>query len=166
MAGSLRFPTQMSLRLLRDAGLGDIQREMSRMFHESGLDPTVRRLAERAIDNYPDHIGAIYDFVKQTFPYAPDPIENELFIHPRVVATDYYAGRFRAADCDDHALLNAALLSSIGYKVRIALLAMKGAEIDHAVAQVWTELGWLSVDTTSSRSLGWVETYNYCLLVE
>ena len=145
----------MTIRLLQNASLSDVQREMARMLGEGITDPTVRRLAEQATWNTADSIGAVFDFVQATFPYSPDPFGLELFIHPRRIAQDYYSGRTRMGDCDDLALLTGAMLGSLGYQVRIALVDLHGQGIDHALAQVKTPLDWLSIDAASQKPMGW-----------
>ena len=149
----------MSLRTIHNASLHDVNREMSKMLREGSVNPSVRRLAETVIQrgDTDDHVSSIFDFVRDTFPYTLDPNDAELFIHPRKIAEDYFSGRIRIGDCDDHALLVASLLASIGYKTRIALMGVEGLELDHAVAQVHLEtLGWTNIDSTSEKPLGWI----------
>lgn len=133
--------------------------DLRQLLHEGISSPAVRHLAEEAIAGREDHILAVHTFVKRTFPYIPDPIEpGELFIHPNRMAEDYFSGRIRGGDCDDHATLNAAMLGSIGYRVRLALIdSDMDFELDHAVAEVFSDkLGeWIQVDTTSEFPLGW-----------
>jgi len=148
----------MTIRTIHNASPHDVNREMSRMLKEGSIDPSVRQLAETAIQKDPqDHVSSVFDFVRDTFPYIPDPNDTELFIHPRKIAEDYFSGKVRSGDCDDHSLLVSAMLSSIGYRVRISLIAIETYELDHAVAQVYLEgLGWVNVDTTMDRPLGWI----------
>ena len=152
---------------INNANLPDVKREMSRMLQESTSDPTVRKLAESIIEGAnTDQISAIYEFVKDNYGYLPDPYDKELFIHPRKFAQDYFDDISRRGDCDDQSLLVASLLSSIGYKVRIALLNTAGVEFDHAVAQVWVEeLGWVNLDTTSKRPQGWLIDFQEAVYV-
>ena len=154
----------MSVRLLKNVSLETAKIELSRIMHEGYTSIAVRRLTEESIYNRKDTIGAVFDFVRNTFPYAEDPISAELFIHPNRVAEDYFSGRIRAGDCDDHALLTASMLGSIGYKTRI-LLVGKGFDVDHALAEVLTSTGWVSVDTTSSQPLGWFHKYSQEVVV-
>ena len=115
----------------------------------------MRRLAEEAVADKQDLIAAVYDMVKLTFPYLPDPYGVELFVHPNRVAEDFFAGRVRGLDCDDMALLNASLLGSIGYEVEIQLLG--NPDLSHAVCVVYSPIlqDWLIVDTASNVPLGW-----------
>ena len=145
----------MPVTLLRDVDLQTVKAELSRMLSEGIVSPNVRRLAEAAITGKDDNIVAIFNFVRDTFPYVPDPQDMERFISPNRVALDYFEGKIRGLDCDDFALLTGAMLGSIGYDVRIALLSTSNAEIDHAISQVSTDIGWLNVDASSKEPLGW-----------
>ena len=156
------------LRLLSEANWPDIQREMSRMLREGIQSANVRKLAELAISNKEDHVVAIHQFVKLHFPYAPDPADMELFIHPNRMALDYFDGRQRMGDCDDLALLTAAMMGSIGYSVRIQLIDVNlDGEIDHAVSQVKDGvLGWLNIDSSNTKPLGWELPTTHTITVE
>lgn len=147
----------MPIRLV-EKNLAGMLGDLSQMLTEGIQSPNVRKLAEEAITGKENHIVAVFDFVKETFPYVPDPADRELFIHPNRIAEDYFAGRTRGFDCDDHALLNAAMLGSIGYKTRLALLDTDfDYQLDHAVAEVYSEVlqNWFILDTTSNNPLGW-----------
>lgn len=160
----------MSVRLIKDVSLEGIIPHLRQMMQEGKLDPLVRRLAEEAIFAREDPVRGVYDWVREHLPYVSDPEPAELFIHPRRIAEDYYAGRARAGDCDDAALLVSAMLGSIGYVSRIALLATGDTqEIDHAVAEVFSpELNsWLIIDPTAkSFPLGWIEASRRTIPVE
>ena len=144
----------MPLTLLTGASISDAKREMSLMVRDGILSTHVRRLAEEAGAAVP----GIFDFVRDTFPYALDPEGTELFISPNRIAEDYYQGRVRMGDCEDLAMLTAAMVGSVGYKSRVMVIATQGLDWDHAVAQVSTpDLGWLNCDVSDkTHPLGWV----------
>lgn len=150
---------------LKDASWDTLKSEMRRLRDEGARNAKVWKLAELATLGQPDPISAIHRFVQQTFPYTPDPEESELFIHPRKIAEDYFSGHARSFDCDDFALLTSAMLSSIGYESRMILVERKGPGFDHALAQVNTQIGWLSVDTSSKNPVGWLENYKQIAVV-
>jgi len=149
----------MTLTILKNATISDVKRELSRMLTEGIKSSNVRQLTERAIAGRQDKIGAIFDFARDTFPYTPDPVGRELFVHPNRVAEDYFQGRVRGLDCDDYALLTGAMLGCIGYQVRLALLDIDwDNEIDHAISQYYSEpLGeWINCDASADKPLGWI----------
>src|SRR3990167_3732836 len=113
----------MGIKFIRDANIDDVKREMAKMLHEGSTDIDIRHLAERAIKSEQTAIQNIFDFVRTTFPYISDPVNTELFIHPRLMARSYFQGSLRHADCDDFALLTASMLQSIGFESRIAIIA-------------------------------------------
>ena len=156
----------MTVRLLKDASISDVRREMTRIFHEGSVDPSVKQLADLAVFSSPDPVIAVHSFVRQTFQYQADPEGAELFIHPRRVAQDYFLGNPRSMDCDDHALLVASMLGALGKQTRILIVGTKSQELDHALAQVNTLLGWVSVDTTDSHPLGWVRKFWQTIVVD
>jgi len=136
------------------------------MLHEGKADPTVRKLAEEAVSGKPDPISAVFEFVRKTFPYVPDPENYELFVHPRVRAEAYYKGEIKGGDCDCQALLTAAMMGSLGYKTRILIVDSGSGELDHALASVETNIGWIPADTTTMNPLGWVKNFRQTVVVE
>ena len=157
----------MTVRLIREASLVDIKREMGQMFHEGMVDPSVKRLAEEAVAGKPDQISAVFEFVRSTFPYVPDPESAELFIHPRVRAEAYFRSEIRGGDCDDAALLTAAMYGALGYRTRILLVDSGSGDLDHALAQVSTNIGWINADTTDTQNpLGWVKNFGQTVIIE
>ena len=155
----------MTIQYLQNVSLNDLTSSLSRFKAEGSRDPKVRQLAEIAVAGEQDQISAIHRFVRETFPYQLDPETSELFIHPRKVAQDYFAGRVRRFDCDDSAMLVTSMLSSLGYETRILLVELKVPGIDHALGQVKTDIGWLAVDSVSSKPLGWIEQYKQVVVV-
>ena len=150
----------MTVRKVKN-NIGGMLEDLRRLMHEGMADPSVRRLAEEAISTNPqcNEIQAIHMFVREKFAYAPDPVDSELFIHPRLMAEDYYSERPpRSGDCDDHSLLVSAMLGSIGFQSRVVIADTdKDMQWDHAYAQCYSDIldRWINVDTTSEFPLGW-----------
>ena len=116
-------------------------------------------LATRYSDS--DKISSIYDFVKAHTKYTPDPLGMELFISPQKMIEKIRMTGIAEGDCDDLSLLTAALLGSIGYSVRLALVDLEGYGFDHIFCQVYSEnlQAWLNCDTSSSNPVGWEIQY-------
>ena len=156
----------MSTRIIRDADLDNVIAEMRQMLGEGIQSSSVRRLAEQAVSGKTNYIAAVFDFVRDTFPYVEDPYGFERFINPNKVAEDYFQGQIRGLDCDCHSLLTASCCGSIGYRVRIAILAVRSYEFDHATAQVYYDNDWVNLDTSNKIvPLGWIETYHRAVFV-
>ena len=148
----------MSITKFKNVDLSTLKVELKRILTEGIEDPEVRRLTETAVKGNEDPIRKVYDFVKENFSYLPDPYTAELFIHPKLVASDYFQGRLRSMDCDDFALLGASMLGSIGFHTQIVLLDYNFDNIiDHAVAEIYSEKlqSWVTFDPTSDYPLGW-----------
>jgi len=138
---------------------------MTELLDKSSMNEQVRRLAVEIIRDKQNPIPAVYDWVKGHVAYVQDPIvdneQSELFISPVKMANDYYAGNPLAGDCDDHALLNTALLRSVGIKANVVLLDQHDDGYNHAIAQAFSEgtEKYINLDTTVSFPLGWEESY-------
>ena len=149
------------ITIIKNYNLEDVRRELKRMLEEGSQLPEVRQLALQITSDIPyngDQISAIYDFVKTNIKYQSDPYKVELFIHPRRMIEFYNQG-IATGDCDDIALFTASLLRSLGYEVSVVLLDTKGEGLDHAIAQVKSNIGWLNVDASSQYPLGWEIKY-------
>jgi len=149
----------MTTRYLQGISVEETKHLLAQLKEEGSRDSKVRQLAELAIIGREDQVAAVYKFVRDTFPYQADPENAELFIHPKKVAQDYFHGRIRRFDCDDFALLTSSMLSSLGHETRILLVEKHGPGLDHALAQVKTPMGWLSVDAVNDKPMGWLENY-------
>lgn len=147
----------MPIEIVKGADISEVQRQLSKMLHESIPDQSVRALAEQVAGYSKDKIGAIFDFVHDTFPYSPDPKGWELFVLPIKVVSDYNSGIVRHLDCDDKSLLVSAMLGALGYQTRIVLVDTNGGgQINHALAEVNSPLGWIYLDTTRDFPLGFL----------
>ena len=101
---------------------------------------------------------AIRDFLESRvrFEYDP-PIEHadgtvegtELLKSPRYMLREIEAHGVATGDCDDVAILGAALGRAAGLPARFALLAFTvGAPYEHVYTELLTAAGWVELDTT------------------
>jgi transglutaminase-like putative cysteine protease len=130
------------------------------MSQEGAADPVVITLAQNIVKSNPAR--DIYDWVKANMKYVPDPVDTELFYHPRLLVQEYHKEMPIQGDCDDMAMFTYALLTAAGVRARIVLLGINGSEPDHASAQIWSEnlQEWIFCDTsTSVYPFGWNEKY-------
>jgi len=138
------------------------------MLHDGSESPEVRDLAlEVTSGDLDDAISAIFEFVRDNVTYTPDPEDRELFISPRIMVELIREGR-AYGDCDDMSLFTASLLSSIGYRTKIIVLALEDDEYDHAIAAVWSEdlQDWIWLDTASKNPVGWRYGYHRKIDIE
>lgn len=89
-------------------------------------DPLIRKLALNIIsdqkipsNNYIDEALALGDYIKNTVRYVRDPSGIEYLQDPLTIISQMQAGE-ACGDCDDMALLVAALLLSVGHEPSFA----------------------------------------------
>lgn len=108
---------------------------------------------------------AIHNYVMGHLRYVKDPLWYEFVTHPETLAFERADG-----DCDDHVVLEAALLAAVGIPSRFVVYAFKGAPSWQHVAlhaqiapRVWMPLdpivkdkpaGWEAPDATNRKVYG------------
>jgi len=93
---------------------------------------------------------ALFNWVKKTIAYFPDPHYKELVQDP------FFTIARGAGDCDDHTVLLAAMAQSIGYPVRFKTIGRSMNEFKHVYPEIFINGSWMPADTTESQSyLGW-----------
>lgn len=148
-----------------DVGTRTIVGYMKRLVREGKINPSVRNLALSIVRGVPGRNGlaqavAIRNWLASNVEFTRDPSGAELLYTPaRLVSILTTRGPPLYIDCDDVAVLAAALGASIGLKGRFQLVGFLSprAPIQH----VWTELQspsgdrrWVQMDVTrSSQSL-------------
>ena len=93
---------------------------------------------------------AIYTWMVRNINYVRDPWNIERIQSPDVTL------RQKAGDCDDHAILGAALLQSLGIHTGFRLVSRTGNAFDHIYAVYQSPDGWKSFDTTLLKYPGYV----------
>lgn len=90
--------------------------EMTRLAQEASVDPRLAVLAKRIVSgvrskDYVSELRRIYDWVKQNVRYRQDARLVETLHHPIYMLQNPQDG----FDCDDHAMLVAALCMALGH---------------------------------------------------
>lgn len=93
--------------------------------------------------------GAIYRWMVRHINYVRDPWDVERIQSPDVTL------RQQAGDCDDHAILGAALLQSLGVHTGFRIVSRTGKSFDHIYAVYRSPEGWKSFDTTVLKYPGY-----------
>ena len=98
---------------------------MQRLCAEAVKDQRVRRWAEHVCatagalgGNRLAEARAIFDFVRAKLKYVRDPSSMELLHDPRTLLERIEAHGWAAGDCDDHAIMTAAL----GHSIRLPIV--------------------------------------------
>lgn len=97
-------------------------------------------------------ISALFDWVRGNVRYTRDIFRVELLHSARRML------ELRAGDCDDMTILLGAMLQSIGYPVRLALVGFRPLRphlYSHIYPEVLVRGRWLALDATMPRPPGW-----------
>lgn len=92
---------------------------------------------------------AIYKWMVRNINYVRDPWDIERIQSPDVTL------RQKAGDCDDHAILGAALLQSLGIQTGFRIVSRTGENFDHIYTVYRSPQGWTSFDTTVLKYPGY-----------
>ena len=129
----------------------DLMAEMARRGRENWQ---VRRLAERIVSDIPQkdylsELRAIHAFVRDNIRYTHDIRDVETLAPPELTI------QRGVGDCDDKALLVAALLESIGHPTRFVAVGKKFNNYQHVLIEVNIRGMWIPVETTENVAIGW-----------
>lgn len=91
---------------------------------------------------------ALYRWMTRNINYVRDPWNIERIQSPDVTLTQ------KAGDCDDHAILSAALLQSLGIQTGFRIVSRTGRNYDHIYTVFRSPDGWKSFDTTVAKYPG------------
>lgn len=105
-------------------------------------------------------VTRIMKWTESHFRYLKDPINLELVKSPEVIDAEITAQDKFQGDCDDATCYVAALLKSVGYRVRVVVIAVpgKGEQFRHIYPEVYLpqRRAWLALEMTAKqRPIGW-----------
>lgn len=93
-------------------------------------------------------VQAIHNFVMDHLRYVNDPLWQEFITYPETLAFEQ-----RDGDCDDHAVLEAALLGAIGVRTRFVTVAPTPGPMSH----VYLQANVSSDDGTGQKVAQWID---------
>lgn len=140
-----------------DAGTRVTLERMAALAMAGASDPTVRRMAREIVAEDRDPIAALREWMAQRVVFRRDPSGVELLHSPVLMLQAIQVQGSVRVDCDDAAILGAALALSLGYTVRWVVVALDGRKsFQHVWAEVQDREGkWRELDVTrKSQSLG------------
>ena len=139
-----------------DPGTFAVLERMRELATVRAVSPLVRTTAIDAIDGERprDTVGqirALRDWLERRVRYLDDPDTSELLHDPEIVLETIARDGVARIDCDDAAMLGAALGKSIGRPARFVVIAFSGP--DAPFEHVWAELAdddgeWHELDIT------------------
>lgn len=148
--------TRVTLAALPDgvAGVKMTLALMVKLARQGKDDYTVRRLAEQVVIDvrqkaYADEAVAVQEYVRDHIRYTKDIRGTE------TVATPVKTIERGLGDCDDKALLTAALLESIGHPTRFVAVGREPGNFVHVLVETKIGNRWLPVETTENVPFGW-----------
>lgn len=121
-------------------------RAMTILSKKGATDEAIRG---RARDLAPGGPAAIRQWLIRRFRFVPDPPGVELLKSPSVMLREWGTDGEATGDCDDAAILGAAVALASGYRVRWVLLGFhRGGPFAHVYAEAWDGLAWQDFDVT------------------
>jgi hypothetical protein len=135
-----------------DAGIARTVQYMRELVHDSMADPLLIGTAEAIGAQYccpNEQAQGIREFLAATVRFTPDPSGLELLKTPAYMLSKVELTGFTTGDCDDVAILGAALGMALAMPARFVLV---GFDPGQPLQHVWTELGtpdgWAELDVT------------------
>jgi transglutaminase-like putative cysteine protease len=134
-------------------------RIIARMIRQGAKDFCVRQCAIQIFRLYrvpaKDRFGevcSLFDWVRRNIRYTRDIFRVELLHTARRML------ELKAGDCDDMTILLGSMLQSTGHPVRLVLVGFRPHQ-PHLYSHIYLEVlvcgGWLALDATMPRSIGW-----------
>lgn len=148
-------PSRVTLEAIPDgeAGIRATLKRMRQLVLAAKADATIYDLAREIIRGEPDkdfaqEARAVQAWVQQHIRYTRDPIDMESLQEP-VKTLELAQG-----DCDDQAMLVAALLGSIGARARFQAIGPEEGVFTHVFTEVLIDGSWFAMETTEPWSFG------------
>lgn len=131
-------------------GIEATVRHMRRLVGAAQLDDLLRETAASIVGPDPCSTAErVRDFLQENVLFRRDPLGTELLKTPRYMLREIAEHGEAIGDCDDVAVLGAALGRAAGLPARFVLLAFReGAPYEHVYTELATPEGWLELDTT------------------
>lgn len=132
-------------------------RRMRRLVRDSLGSPLLAATARNIVSRSKSSTEAaerIRTYLESAVRFAHDPRGVELLKPPDMMLDEIEQLGEAVGDCDDVAVLGAALGRASGLPARFVLLAFtRGAPFEHVYTELLTDGGWLDLDTTRPQQL-------------
>lgn len=141
------------------AGIRQTLQLMSSLARQGSRTIRIRKLATELTQHllqhdYYEEACAIHNYVRDEIRYVRDIKSVETLHTTRALLNNKYG------DCDDKAILMAALLLSIGHNPRFVAGAFDGIQYTHVWLQDKIKGRWLDMETTEALECGQHVPYN------
>ena len=139
-----------------DHGTADTLDRMRRLVNSALLAPSVIETAHEIVRNAPPRdelaqAARLLVWMKQHFRFRRDPVGVELLRDPEYQLTQIKQTGTMTGDCDDAAVLSAALGKALGFPARFCVVALNGTAdpYQHVYTVLTTKAGPFRMDTTA-----------------
>ncbi|MBE9047796.1 transglutaminase domain-containing protein [Pleurocapsales cyanobacterium LEGE 10410] len=163
VSSSGRATAPLSIKKTRYPGIDGVMQAATDLVAKYTGDERIRSLALNITHSVRKHSAtgqpdlrnvdliadAIYKWMVRNINYVRDPWNIERIQSPDVTI------RQKAGDCDDHAILGASLLQSLGIQTGFRIVSRTGNHFDHIYAVYQSPAGWKSFDTTVLKYPGY-----------
>jgi transglutaminase-like putative cysteine protease len=112
-------------------------------------DKAVSLVMYTAPKDWYGQVYAVWRFVKDNIKYIRDINDVETLHWPEQVLSQGFG------DCDDHSMLIAALLESIGHPTRFVAIGFDPDIFSHVYAETLVGNSWIPLETTEDVQIGW-----------
>ena len=136
-----------------DTGIRRTVGKMRDLSHEALLSPLVVETAALIVTGArteEERAYRIRDWLASAVSFQPDPLGVELIRSPIYLLRQIQEQGAAWGDCDDVATLAAALGMAVGLPASFVLLGFDSlGPFSHVYTQLWTQGGWVEMDTTA-----------------
>ena len=131
--------------------------------HQAVRAASIHQLKGLGDDDVMGQAQRLHAFVRDRVTYVGDPLEGEYVTSPYQLLTGIANGRQVFGDCDDHAVLLAAMLQSLGIQSQVVAVKLS-EDYDHAVTIAYVKGKWVLLDPCAKD--GSMPNYEDILLPE
>ncbi len=137
-----------------DFGARQTLAKMRSLVNRALVDPLTVNTAKQVIAYCPPGDAecaalAVGRWLGDHFQFVRDPVGVELLHEPRYMLQVIATHAFFSGDCDDAAILGAALAKAVGLRARFRAIGFRrGGLLSHVIADVRTPRGWVQLDVT------------------
>jgi transglutaminase-like putative cysteine protease len=136
------------------AGITETLKRMTALVREYKTDETIYRQARELTrgslqKDFYGEIAALFDFVQNHIRYVGDVTDVESVQSPT------FTLQIGSGDCDDKAVLLAALLESINHPTKFIAVGFSPDSIEHVYIETRLGTRWIALDPTEPNEVGW-----------
>lgn len=141
--------TDATIQAMAKAAMGDFGASSPKIIALARKIIREARVPER---DQQGEVVAIHNWVMAHLRYVRDPLWSEMITYPETLAFETSTG-----DCDDHVVLEAALLGAVGIPSRFVTFAFKNQTgMSHVAMQANVKGEWISLDPiVKTKPAGW-----------